>query len=152
MLDALARGTASATFAAADKAEKSGDKGYLQEHDGGTVRVDGGRRMSLNVLDHLLRYGPGKSGEELIELPLPPRLGRRKPRRPLGVSRPARGLCTLDSRASDQRVSFRRSHRAPEIIRSHRAPLRGMWRENDGRVADGREMSRGGAMGVGLVD
>ena len=59
MLDALARGTASATFAAADKAEKSGDKGYLQEHDGGTVRVDGGRRMSLNVLDHLLRYGPG---------------------------------------------------------------------------------------------
>ena len=68
MLDALARGTASATFAAADKAEKSGDKGYVQEHDGGTVRVDGGRRMSLNVLDHLLRYGPGKSGEELIEL------------------------------------------------------------------------------------
>ena len=68
MLDALARGTASATFRATKKITKSGAQGYLQDHAGKSVIVAGGRQMALNVLDQIVRYGPGKSGDELLEL------------------------------------------------------------------------------------
>ena len=68
LLDALARGTAGATYEDAEDDAKDGLGGFVQALGDKKVRTAGGRRIMLTVLEHVVTYGAGKSEGELLDL------------------------------------------------------------------------------------
>ena len=65
VLDAAALSIASATVVPAAKGEVDGPMGYVVKLNGNRVRIAGGRRIVLSVLDYVFKYGRNKSGADL---------------------------------------------------------------------------------------